>query len=334
MSRIHYIDTVKGVGILFVIMGHHWVGADALRGWISSFHMPLFFMITGFLLANRNKIYKNVKQLVNEKARTLLYPYFTFSMLVFIWYILFYVILPNKPEESIQCVFIKTITTYGYHALWFLPTLFFSTILFLLINKRKKAGLIFIVFIAGGGILSLTINIPCIKEMPIWYIFNYFTRIIIATGFIYLGSIWKCIDEKIQNRKIIEWIIIILTFLCSLFLYRFNFDKVNIALSKTGNPFLFYILAVAGSIFVILLCKQLNLHHGFLNFIGRNSLIFMAIHMEFPVEIAWIIVGISGLTTSLPLVCSAGIVIIIELIIESICVILLNKYFKFMLVKQ
>ena len=74
LARIHYIDTVKGVGILFVIMGHHWLGADALRGWISSFHMPLFFMITGFLLANRNKIYKNVKQLVNEKARTLLYP--------------------------------------------------------------------------------------------------------------------------------------------------------------------------------------------------------------------------------------------------------------------
>lgn len=330
-DRIHYIDTAKGIGILFVVIAHHLLGGDAVRGWINSFHMPMFFMFTGFLMAHRIKTYKDDKQMIKEKAERLLYPYLTFSILIFAWYFVFYIVLPNTPDESLRSVLIKMVTTYGYHALWFLPALFFSTLLFLFINKSRKSNLVFIILIIVGGILGVFINIPTIKKYLFgWYIFNYFTRIIIATGFIYLGSIWKCVDEKIQNKKI-EWLFILMTLLCSVSLQQFNFNKVNISSSRIGNPFLFYILAVAGSVFIILLCKRLNLHSGILNFWGRNSLIIMAIHMDFPVVIAWIIIGKSGLSTSLSQLGASGIVIIIELIIESVCIILINKFLGFMI---
>lgn len=333
-ARVHYIDTAKGIGILLVVIAHHLLGTDELHGWINSFHMPMFFMFTGFLMAHRNKTYKDAKQMIKEKADRLLYPYFTFCILIFVWYFVFYIILSNKPDEPLTSVLIKMVTTYGYHALWFLPALFFSTILFLYINKSPKSNLMFIILIIVGGILSVFINMPIVKKISIWHILNYFTRIIIATGFIYLGTIWKYIDEKIQNKKILEWFLIIFAFLCSVSLQQFNFNKVNISSSRIGNPFLFYILAVAGSVFIILLCKRLNLHSGILNFWGRNSLIIMAIHMDFPVVIAWIIIEKSGLSTSLSQLGASAIVIITELIIESVCIVLINKFFRFMITNR
>lgn len=330
-DRIDYIDTAKGMGILFVVIGHHLLGADVLRAWINSFHMPMFFMITGYLFSYKNETYKDIKQMIKEKARRILYPYFTFSILIFVWYMVYYIILRSEPDESLECVLTKIVTTYGYHALWFLPTLFFGTILFLFINKREKSNGLFFGLIILGSMLSIFINIPVIKEKFYWYVLNYFTRGIIATGFIYLGFKLECIDKKIHNKRI-ECLLIMLSLIISVILLRFNFDKANLALSRMGNPFLYYVLAISGSAFIILLCKQLNMRKGVFNFWGRNSLIIMAIHMDLPVEIAWIIVGVSGLSTTLPQLGAASIVVIIELIIESTCVILINKYFRFMIV--
>lgn len=329
-NRIDYIDTAKGIGIFFVVIGHHLLGADILRGWINSFHMPLFFIITGFLLSYKEESYKNVKQMILNKAIRILYPYFTFGVLILSWYIMYYLILPFgiKPDEEPICVFIKTITTYGYHALWFLPTLFFATILFLIINKRKSKNILFITLIILGIVLGIMLNNPIIKEKSCWYIFNYFSRIIIATGFIYIGFIFQHVSTNYKKSK--EWIIIIIAFLVSVCFFYFNIGNANLALSKMGNPFLYYILAIAGSVFIMLLCKQMDLHKGVINFWGRNSLIIMAIHMDFPVEIAWMIVGSSGLSIKLPQIAAASIVIIIELIIESICAIFINRYFRFM----
>ena len=49
-NRLHWIDCAKGLGCAFVVWGHVAPGT-ILTEWIFSFHMPLFFMISGILLA-------------------------------------------------------------------------------------------------------------------------------------------------------------------------------------------------------------------------------------------------------------------------------------------
>lgn len=44
-NRLDYVDFLKGMGILLVIIGH--TINSVLRGVIFSFHMPLFFMTSG-----------------------------------------------------------------------------------------------------------------------------------------------------------------------------------------------------------------------------------------------------------------------------------------------
>ena len=53
-KRLNYLDYAKGIGILLVVLGHIYNNNTKL--WIYSFHMPLFFIISGYLL-EYNKTY-------------------------------------------------------------------------------------------------------------------------------------------------------------------------------------------------------------------------------------------------------------------------------------
>ncbi|WP_353939436.1 acyltransferase family protein [uncultured Bifidobacterium sp.] len=47
-SRLTALDSLRGFGILLVVLGHA-SRSVGLASWIFSFHMPLFFIISGML---------------------------------------------------------------------------------------------------------------------------------------------------------------------------------------------------------------------------------------------------------------------------------------------
>ena len=53
--RIEYLDIAKGIGMILVYIGHCRIpGDNPLFQWIYSFHMPLFFFISGLLFKRRD----------------------------------------------------------------------------------------------------------------------------------------------------------------------------------------------------------------------------------------------------------------------------------------
>ena len=78
--RLNYLDYAKGIGILLVVLGH--IYNNSVKLWIYSFHMPLFFIISGYLLEynktydilnfelsnGKNTIYISQQQQFNEIA--------------------------------------------------------------------------------------------------------------------------------------------------------------------------------------------------------------------------------------------------------------------------
>ena len=48
-NRVEFIDNTKGIAILLMIISHCVVGYGPLKTWISSFNMPIFFVICGYL---------------------------------------------------------------------------------------------------------------------------------------------------------------------------------------------------------------------------------------------------------------------------------------------
>lgn len=62
-NRIIWIDAAKGFGILLVMFSH----LIDIGAYITSFYMPIFFIIAGYFMP---------RQLIVKKAKRLLIPYF------------------------------------------------------------------------------------------------------------------------------------------------------------------------------------------------------------------------------------------------------------------
>lgn len=80
-ERDSQLDVLKGIGIVLVVFAHTYKGC--LSGLIYLFHMPLFFFLSGAALnysKNRNDMLKRFKHIM--------VPYFTFSLVCFLYWVL------------------------------------------------------------------------------------------------------------------------------------------------------------------------------------------------------------------------------------------------------
>lgn len=75
MQRINWIDWAKALGILLVVMGHSNYAQDDINPMIFMIHMPLFFVVSGYLF----KTDKGLKAITQSNIRTLLIPYILFN---------------------------------------------------------------------------------------------------------------------------------------------------------------------------------------------------------------------------------------------------------------
>ncbi|MBQ4558957.1 MAG: acyltransferase [Tyzzerella sp.] len=87
-KNISYISILQIIGPIFVILGHSLNGLECTglwyqisKEWIYIFHMPLFFMISGYLLAYKGYLGKrSYRVFVCEKAKRLLLPYVVWNL--------------------------------------------------------------------------------------------------------------------------------------------------------------------------------------------------------------------------------------------------------------
>lgn len=75
MNRIEYIDLAKGVGIILVVIGHSISGIG--YKFIYSFHMPLFFFLSGMCFSIEK--YPYFASFLAKRAKQILVPCFFFT---------------------------------------------------------------------------------------------------------------------------------------------------------------------------------------------------------------------------------------------------------------
>ena len=88
-ERFRAVDLAKGIGIILVVLGHSLKQTEADAKWIRvlvcliySFHMPLFFMLSGFLARKilRMGTYRERLLYIRDRAVRLLIPYFVIGL--------------------------------------------------------------------------------------------------------------------------------------------------------------------------------------------------------------------------------------------------------------
>ena len=65
-NRVGWIDCLKALGIYLVILGHT-LKDSYLSVWIYSFHMPLFFILSGYLIGAKSNISDKKEYLKRKK---------------------------------------------------------------------------------------------------------------------------------------------------------------------------------------------------------------------------------------------------------------------------
>lgn len=314
MKRIKYIDQVKGFAILLIVLGHI-IPASFLKTWIYTFHVPIFFIINGILIAKKEKSAKDIN--VKECFFNILYPYFTFSIFVLIKDFLKCILIERRIISGlIVNDFIKFFLFEGYGTLWFLPVMFFAEVLFIEIFKNSN-------YKTTKYILKMTILLLIILLLNKLSIFKYFTKIFISLFFLAAGYLLERTKNLFQKKINIE---ILLLILLAFMPFSTLNGKVDMHYCIYNNLLLYVMISLINSILIILIFKNSKLNSKVLEFFGKNSLIIMITHSVLPV------VSICSFAKKIfdNLIISNALTFIFTLIFEVAIIFLTNKYFKFM----
>lgn len=319
--REHYIDVAKGVAMLLVIIGHITIIPSWLYAWINSFHMPLFFFLSGTVY-NPYK-YDKFKDFFKAKFKGLIIPYFFLCLIIIFWARImcnpdgFYKL---QTLEQFIGIFVSYRKSNFYASLWFFVALFFGELLMYPIvkiigkkfeseNKNKVALTIFGIFLSVLGFIVL------------YYIRNGFfwslDLVPLATSFLMFGYVAKLNKEKFNN--ITKLPISILYLLISIVFTYLNFriyGSSSMYNSVVGN-FIYYMPAALGGILlVITICKKIN-SNRLLEYIGRNTITYYA--FQKPIILKSITTVINTLGSNITLF-NNQIIKIILITIIAVCV--------------
>jgi acyltransferase len=276
--RIKWLDSAKGLGILAVVLGHVSFKNRVIKKYIFSFHMPLFFMISGYLFNKES--YGSYTAFLKKKIKTLIIPYFIFSFgSYFYWFLTERFYRPAETEISIfkpliGIFYSNGVDDYLVHntVLWFITCLFVVENIFFFINKIKhKSGIFLALFFFSlvGYIDSLIMPF----RLP-WGIDIAFTAVVFY-GIGYLlktnkNSILSILEKK--NKYLIGATLLF----CSI-IFCFINGSVDMNFNVYGNYVFFYFSAICGSAFCFMLCKSFE-DLKLLSFLGKNSLMIMVLH--------------------------------------------------------
>ena len=133
-KRVAWIDIAKGIAIFLMVCGHTSI-PHGVSKWIWSFHMPLFFIVSGMLFVPER--YPKFVAFVKRRLQTLIVPYLFFTLVVILRF----------PEE-LQIV----AGGNSSGALWFLPVLFFTELIgYGILCSRISGGQIVGIHTVGNG---------------------------------------------------------------------------------------------------------------------------------------------------------------------------------------
>lgn len=283
-TRIEWIDIAKGIGILCVLFGHFKVNESSIFGvnitipyyLVYSFHMPLFFFLSGYCFSKKTICFK---EFFLKKCIGLMIPYISFSIFWIVSDSLFNVLANNISFEFFLDEFKTYFMQIRFHAIWFLPCLFIMEIAFYWILRLAKGNNVLIFTI---GIIITILGVLYRKVINInlfWNVDIVFTMIL----FFIIGYILKSINfikSESKHKNSIAF--------CVFALLNVTVNTININIFKPhiidvyGNQYcnyiLFYISALLGIMAIVELSIMLEGKAKYINYLGRNTLVYFALH--------------------------------------------------------
>lgn len=269
-SRIEWIDIAKGVGLLFVMLGHCYLDTK-YTFWFISFHMALFFFLSGYTFRAKEEYNSFVK----KKIKTLLVPYLFFSIITMLCNGVLAITHGNSYD--ILSIVKLYLVQKRYTLLWFLTCLFLAEQCMFLLEKLylklecKKISWILLCIVEF--ILFYFYRIKIGIELP-WNA----DLVLIGLAFMNLGRYIREIDfmNKLQKHQLLLGSVLVFWCILLSWFNYYYFGKVDWYSNQYGNFTLYLLSAYAGVFGTIFLANRVDC--GGLASLGKNSLIFYGLH--------------------------------------------------------
>lgn len=261
-ERLEWLDMARGISIISIILGHIYA-TNVVKIWICSFHVPLFFIISGCLI--KYKSHNDLKKTIITRVRTVLLPYILFGII----YILIEFILTDF-DILILVNDIKHLMMFrGVGALWYLPTFFIAECLFIALKNILKKEIIVLA-------TCITLFVLCLSLPYIYYTYEVLMLVRVSVGVLFI-SFGYYLFEYIKRTSISYAWIGVMLFL-NIVLSNVN-GLVDLYSIELKNVFLYIANAILGAGGCLFLCKKLKCNRH-LKWMGTNSLIIMCTHQN------------------------------------------------------
>ena len=254
-GRNDAIDVARGIAMMLVIVQH----CGAFGQFILSFHMPLFFVISGLVIKNKKPQNSFIEELKNN-AKRLLLPQLTLGL----FEVIFIEIFGFYETHTFKALTLAEVFNAIFRW-WFLLVMFQVRMVIWLFRKyalgSKHKVLISVLLLSA---LSIFVELTPHHFYGTAF-YPYLTPI--ATLFVLGGFYGKKLLLKESNEKIGFCVAI---GLISLAILSETNNTVYMYKAEFGNMILFLLTATIGSFCVIRLSDVCN--SKFLSWIGRLSL--------------------------------------------------------------
>lgn len=288
ISRFDHISVAKGIGIIMVVLAHSFHMPNLLTNFICLFHMPLFFFLSGYCFKDK---YINSKLVYIRRSLVTLYLPFVVTNLIFIALhnVFFNLNIYNdiygfmdsvskryEYQDYMRQVY-YTFRFMGQEQLlggfWFLKSLFFARIIFLLLrwgqikisNNVWKRNFSRLFFITSIIFCLLDLHIPGILGSGEVF------------GFLLL---WFGYELRRKENKYIRYsneLIIVSFIVCMMYaIYRpLYFSSSPLTLDRID----YVIPCVLGCLLIYFLClKKWLSNQKSLIYVGSHTLVILALH--------------------------------------------------------
>lgn len=261
-------DIAKALGIFLVILGHMpSIVPENIRTWIYSFHMPLFYVISGYFSKDINSR-ENFFKYIKRKWRGLMNPYIVICATFFAIDLVCGRISWNQIGRELQSI------CCGMQGVqWFLYNLFIVSLLFSISRMIKSIKIQY-------GFIILCVLLSCIIGEKS----NQFqiASALYGIGFYYLGFIkGKSIEYNLKKAMFS----IVASIIGVGILSHWNISRILDMKSNYHVDILInYCLAFCGIYAIISLSIVLKktMLAKFLIYVGRNSLCFFTLTWYVP----------------------------------------------------
>ena len=312
MERNSYIDVLKGIAIILVVLGHCWLTPKDISWFIYRFHMPLFFGISGYLM--HDKINIGFKSFFIKKVKQILLPYLIFYWVSFIFSRMCLIHKPNIKEGFKAFVLSNTwLNSVNNWALWYLPLFFIALLVFYFlceIKNKKIFVLIILILLIIAPKFQLLMRLYSDK-MQIPLAIHVLPAAIACMGVGYILKEYGY-DGDLNKNIMINSVYCVILGMLGLLLSLKNNEQILHFESWT------YLIAAFCIIqFLIWLTK--NNYNSVFEYVGKNSIYIYGLHrpllflfQQRKVDIMLKNMGINGLVAAL--IVSTLIILLIVLV--------------------